>query len=579
MKLMKALEIVRMPRAEAAKPFAVSLICGINPLHFQTFLHAELCLRRPDRNPEIRSGPYGDFWGTLERAKETSPDVFLILFEWSDLDPRLGIRSLGSWTPAVLPEIAESADTRANLLEAQVRHLAGKGVVVLCGPTLPLPPVAYVPGWQASSFELELRACVANLGARLSRTKNVRLLGNQRLDELSPLAQRFDARSELSTGFPYQLNHASVLAELVVRLVADDAPKKGLITDLDGTLWQGILGEVGANNVSWDLDHRSHFHGSYQQLLDSLAGAGVLIGVASKNNPSFVEEVFRRKDIILSAASIFPMEVHWGPKSESVARILKAWNISADSVVFVDDTAAELAEVQAAHPELERILFPADDPQKVYGLLQRLRDIFGKPAVTGEDAIRLQSIRATQNFERNPSGPTGSPESFLRQAEAELSVNFSKEPLDPRAFELINKTNQFNLNGRRYTASEWQNYVADPSAFLLIVDYSDKYGPLGKIAVVAGRREGETLLLDTWVMSCRAFGRRIEDACLEELFEKFGAKRIEFDFLATPRNGPLQEFLERLLRKTPAPKSALSREEFLERRLETFHRIAELSHG
>lgn len=579
MKLMKALEIVRAPRANAAKPFVISLICGINPLHFQTFVQAELCLRRPDRNPEVHSGPYGDFWGTLERAKESHSDTFVILLEWSDLDPRLGIRSLGSWSPSVLPEMAESAKTRANVLEAQVQHLAAKGVVVLCLPTLPLPPVVYLPGWQASSFELELRACLANLVARLSRNKNVRVLSNQRLDELLPPGQRLDTRSELSTGFPYQLSHASVLAELVVRLVVEDAPKKGLITDLDGTLWQGILGEVGSNNVSWDLDHRSHFHGSYQRLLDSLAGAGVLIAVASKNNPSFVEEVFQRKDIVLPATSIFPMEVHWGPKSESVSRILKTWNISADSVVFVDDTTAELAEVQSAHPELECILFPADDPQKVYGLLERLRDLFGKPTVTGEDAIRLQSIRTAQSFEGSPSSPTGSPESFLRQAEAELSLNLSKEPLDPRALELVNKTNQFNLNGRRYTASEWQNYIADPTTFLVIVDYSDKYGPLGKIAVMAGQHKGETLLLDTWVMSCRAFGRRIEDACVEELFERFGANQIEFDFTATQRNGPLQEFLKRLLQKSAMPRSQLSLKEFLERRLETFHRIAELSHG
>ena len=579
MKLMEALEILRRQGAEGRKPFAVSLVCGFNPLHFESFLNAELCLRHADRKPEIHSGLYGDFWGNLERAREAAPDVLLILLEWSDLDPRLGIRSLGSWAPSALSEIVESARKRTNLLDAAIQTLARHSVVAVCLPTLPLPPVAYTPGWRASAFELELRSQLANLSARLAQVENVRVLSDQRLAEVSPLSQRLDARSEVITGFPYQLGHASILAELVVRLVGDDAPKKGLITDLDDTLWQGILGEVGSSGVSWDLDHRSHMHGAYQRLLHSLAAAGVLIGVASKNNPVFVEEAFRRKDIVLPAAAIFPMEVHWGPKSESVARILKAWNISADAVVFVDDSAAELAEVQSVYPDLECIRFPAEEPQDVYRLLERLRDLFGKLTVTGEDAIRLQSLRHSQNSQEGPSISTDSPESFLRQAEAELSLDFTKEPLDPRALELINKTNQFNLNGRRYSASEWQKYLVDPKRFLLLVNYSDKYGPLGKIAVLAGRCDGKTLFLDTWVMSCRAFGRRIEYRCLEELFERFGAKQIEFDFLATDRNGPLQEFLQRLLGNSPTPGRSLSHEAFLERRLETFHRVAELSRG
>lgn len=579
MKLIKALEIIRAKAAEATETVSVSLICGFNPLHFQTFLNAELCLRMDALRPEIHSGLYGDFWGNLERAKDTTPQVAVILLEWADLDPRLGIRSLGSWAPSALEGIVQSAQQRADMLQAAIRVPASKCVVGISLPTLPLPPFAYTPGWLASDFDLELKAHVGNLGARLAKLQNVRVLSNQRLDESSPLSQRLDVRSEISTGFPYQLSHASVMAEMAANVIVDKAPKKGLITDLDDTLWQGILGEVGSSGVSWDLDHRSHVHGLYQRLLSSLAEAGVLIAVASKNNSSMVEEVFRRDDILLRENSIFPMEVHWGPKSESVGRILKTWNISADSVVFVDDTAAELAEVRSVHPDVECVLFPANEPEGVYALLQQLRDTFGKVNVTSEDVIRLQTIRHNNSSEGPGPGETGSPELFLRQAEAELSMNFSKEPLDPRALELINKTNQFNLNGRRYTTSEWLNYAADPNTFLLIANYSDKYGPLGKIAVVAGRHEGETLRVETWVMSCRAFGRRIEYTCLEELFERFGAKEVEFSFLATERNGPIQEFLERLLQKPPAAGSRLTHQEFLERRLETFHRIAELSRG
>src|SRR5207245_3107205 len=99
---------------------------------------------------------------------------------------------------------------------------------------------------------------------------------------------------------------------------------------------------------------------------------------AIKNDRSLVEKAFQRKDLILSRDAIFPMEVHWGPKSESVARILKIWNVAVDAVVFIDDSPTELAEVKLSHPDVECILFPRRDCGAIYELLERLRNFFGK---------------------------------------------------------------------------------------------------------------------------------------------------------------------------------------------------------
>src|SRR4029077_61081 len=104
----------------------------------------------------------------------------------------------------------------------------------------------------------------------------------------------------------------------------------------------------------------------YQQMLVALSEAGVLIAVASKNDPEAVEEAFQRQDLILPRDRIYPMEIHWGPKSESVGRILRAWNVAADAVVFVDDSPMELAEVKATHPEIGALVFPAHDEQAAY---------------------------------------------------------------------------------------------------------------------------------------------------------------------------------------------------------------------
>src|SRR5581483_11431628 len=133
---------------------------------------------------------------------------------------------------------------------------------------------------------------------------------------------------------------------------------------------------------------------------------------------------------------------------------------------------------------------------------------------------------------------------------------------DRRVVELVNKTNQFNLNGIRYTEREWQSALDDPESFAMAVSYRDKFGPLGKVAVLRGRREGFCLRVETWVMSCRAFSRRIEHRCLDRLFLKFGVEEMQFAFLQTSRNGPIQEFLSSMLAESTSKESRLTREAF-----------------
>ena len=579
MKLVEAFEILQKNPPVAGNPFTESLVCGFNPLHLQTLLAAQSRLLLPDRRVEIQTGLYGDFWGNLERLTGTNHDVGIVILEWPDFDPRLGIRSLGSWTPGVFTDILENVKARTSHLQRAIQKISENAPIVICLATLPLPPISLTPGWQASSFELELRAYLFSFSTQVAQYPNVTVVNPQRLDRLSPPSERFDVESELLTGFPYKLPHAAAMAELLSRLVQNRTPKKGLITDLDDTLWKGLLGEVCPEEVSWDLDHRSHMHGKYQQLIHALSAAGVLIGVASKNDRSLVDEVFQRKDLILPRSAIFPMEIHWGPKSESVSKILKTWNVGDDSVVFIDDSPMELAEVKASHPDVECIQFPGRNNEAIHELFYLLQDLFGKSLILEEDTFRLDSIRRAHSHAEAAKHFGTSPEHFLKQAEAELMLNFSKDPLDPRGLELVNKTNQFNLNGTRHTEASWRNYLKRTDTFLLVVAYKDKYGPLGKIGVLAGHRDGKELFVDTWTMSCRAFSRLIEHKCLEELFARFEVDEIEFSFKATARNRPFSEFLKTILGVPPSPACRLSKERFLERRPETFHHVRELNNG
>jgi FkbH-like protein len=576
MKLLEALNILEGVKRRKGESFTCFVATGMNPLHLGTFLAAELSLIYPSHKIDIQRGLYGDFLGNLDRLAGAEADCGIVLMEWADLDPRLGLRNVAAWSPSTCTDILSNAKTRAQKVHQTLEKACQRMPVALGLPTLPLPPISFVPGWQASSFEIDLKLLVQSVASQVSQWAQVRVISAQHVDCVSPLRERLDVKSELLSGFPYKLGHASALASLFARLTRTPAPKKGLITDLDDTLWRGILGEVGIDGISWDLDHHSQMHAFYQCLLNALSHEGVLLAAASKNEPSLVQEAFRRKDLVLSPDSVFPIEVSWGPKSESVARILKTWNVSADSVVFVDDTALELAEVKAAHPELACLQFPTKDNVAIYELVLRLRDFFGKSVILQEDSIRSDSIRRL-HASAETEGRKVAPSNFIGQLDAEMSFNFIKTPLDPRALELVNKTNQFNLNGKRHSEAAWHKYFLDPASFLMMVSYKDKFGPLGKIAVVGGRLD-RRLHVDMWVMSCRAFSRGIEYRCLEELFAKFNVDEIELDYVHTERNGPLSQFLTEILGLAPFPNCIISRRD-VAFRSEGFRRLQDIANG
>jgi FkbH-like protein len=578
-KLIDALAVNRRPLPENAPLLRVFLACGFTPLHLQTFLTASLRERSPLERPEVTTGLFGDLAGNIERLQTVDCDALVVVIEWQDLDLRLGIRNLGGWRAADLSDMVNSAERMIARLDKAIRSVAASIPAYVSLPTLPFPPLFTTPSHQASTYELQFRQSVNSMAASLATHSRIRILNAQLLDDHSPSASRLDVQSEIVSGFPYQLSHASAIAGLLAALIRSPLPKKGLITDLDDTLWAGILGENGINGISWHLDQQAHIHGLYQQFLASVASAGILTAVASKNDPTLVEEAFEREDLLIGKQSLYPIDVHWGLKSESVRRILKTWNVAADAVVFIDDSPMELAEVKSAFPDIECLLFPKGDYQAFWQLLGRLRDAFGKTFVSAEDSLRLDSIRSAAALPPSSNGAETSLDSFLQDAQASVVFTFNKEKGDHRALELINKTNQFNLNGKRLTESAWTAYLDDPATFRMTVTYQDKYGALGKIAVLLGRMEGTAATIDYWVMSCRAFSRRIEQQSLSWLFESFQLQEISFDYRQTDRNKPIADFLASIAAAPLAGGVRVSSATFFEKCPPLFHQAKAMVHG
>jgi FkbH-like protein len=551
---------------QAGKHF---LVCTFEPLHLETFLEAHL-IRRLGGPVKIETGLYGDFTGNILLAEKSDATSASVVLEWESLDPRLGLRASGGWGSAVKEDIVSSCRARLAQAASGIRALALRMPVAVGRPHLPIPPIGHTIAAQQSFFELELERLIAEFLAGIAVLPGVRIA--------RPVAggsNALDARMELLAGFPYTVKFASELADALVEILFPPAPKKGLITDADDTLWSGIAGEVGPENVTWSQEHRTQTYALYQQMLGHLSSCGVLLSVCSKNDPETVEKALARKDLLLAAESFFPVRVNWGPKSVSVSEILNVWNIAADDVVFVDDNEMELEEVRRKHPGITTLKFDGRNPAALWALLENLRNLFGKPTLTEEDRLRQASIRSSAQIELAGEA-AGNPE-FLRTLNGTVTLAWAVAGADKRPLELVNKTNQFNLNGVRISEGEWQQLVRDPSTVVAVGSYEDKFGPLGKVAVVVGRQTGDTVELKHWVMSCRAFSRRLEHHMLDEIFRKTGARRIEMAFVPTERNRPLREYFEAIGIPVNGGVTAITLGEWEERRGILPHRTIDVA--
>jgi len=577
----EALEITRAKTSDPQQQYEIVLACGFTPLHLQIFLTAHLNVRNRNLNFSVKPGVFGDLAGCIESAvSNAAVQAIAIVLEWQDIDSRLGYREAGSWGRPLEAEIFESAGAALGRIAAAVERSADSVPVAISLPTLPFPPAFHAAAGQASEAELLVRRKVAALATRLAGKPNVSVLSGDWLAEAIPLSRRLDLKSDLLIGSPYAIAHADAVASGLARLLSPAQPLKGLITDLDETFWNGIVGEVGPEAVRWDSASAYQLHGLYQKMLGALAGEGVLVAVASKNDAAAVEEAFKRTDLLIPAGKIFPIETHWAPKSESIARILKAWNISADAVAFVDDTPLELAEAASAHPGIHCLRFPTGDYDGVLALLKQMRDLFarsgGKSRFTDEDRLRLDSIRNGAQFHKEIEESGGSDE-FLRQINARITLDTDVSPANPRILELVNKTNQFNLNGIRFTAAEWQKKLAMRGAFLFAVKYEDQFGRLGTVAVILGHETAGRVKIEAWVMSCRAFSRRIEHQCMKALFERFRVPRIEFQFASTAKNGPAREFFATFLGAAPDAAFSIERGRFQALCPALYHQVEQIT--
>jgi FkbH-like protein len=324
--------------------------------------------------------------------------------------------------------------------------------------------------------------------------------------------------------------------------------KKVLVLDLDNTLWGGVIGDDGLEGIELgDTSARGEAFKSFQRAILSLTERGVLLAIASKNDHEKAIEPFEKHpDMVLKSHHIVSFKANWNPKSDNIRQIANDLELGLDSFVFVDDNPAEVDIVRQYVPEVATLLLSAD-PSEYAGQLLDGR-WFEPRSITEEDAARTQKYHE-EGQRKSLLVSSTNMDDYLASLEMSAQVWEFQDVDVARISQLINKSNQFNLTTRRRTESEVRALLHDPDYTCFTVRLADRFGDHGLISVVCCRQEDSTLVVDTWLMSCRVLKRQVEELVLNEIFRisaQRNCRRVLGIYLRTSKNGMVQDLYPRM---------------------------------
>lgn len=343
---------------------------------------------------------------------------------------------------------------------------------------------------------------------------------------------------------------APAYGDLVARLAAAQRGRssKCLVLDLDNTLWGGVIGDDGLEGIR--LGQGSAIGEAYldfQQYVRDLGLRGVILAVCSKNDPENARAPFERHpEMILKSEHIACFVANWDDKPANLRAIAAQLNIGIDSLVFVDDNPFERNIVRRELPAVAVPELP-DDPAYFARCLAD-GGYFEALQLTGEDFDRGVQYRA--NFLRDELRASQTDLGGYLQS---LGMELRWQPFDHiglrRIVQLINKTNQFNLTTRRYSEDAILAIMQDARCLTLQLRLLDQFGDNGIIGIVIGKPQGDSMRLDTWLMSCRVLGRQVEEATMNVVASearRLGAVELVGEYLLTKKNGMVRDHYQKL---------------------------------
>jgi FkbH-like protein len=354
---------------------------------------------------------------------------------------------------------------------------------------------------------------------------------------------------------PFDNSCMPIYADHVARLLAAvrGRSRKCLIVDLDNTIWGGVIGDDGIDGIKIAQgDPVGEAHLAVQQLALTLRGRGIVLAVSSKNTDEVARTPFREHpEMLLKEDHFAVFQANWNDKATNIKAIADELSLGLDAMVFLDDNPAERGLVRQVLPQVAVPELP-DDPAW-YARTLAAAGYFESIAFSKEDRERAEMYQS--NARRVALlKQAGDVDAYL--ASLDMEIIFS--PFDrigrARISQLINKSNQFNLTTRRYSEADVAAAEDDPDVFTLQVRLVDRFGDNGMISVVICRpdariQNGSTWEIDTWLMSCRVLGRKVEQMVLREILMQARGANIQTltgVYRPTEKNGLVRDHYRRL---------------------------------
>ena len=341
--------------------------------------------------------------------------------------------------------------------------------------------------------------------------------------------------------------------------------KKCLVLDCDNTLWGGIIGEDGLQGIRLGNKGNGEAYQRLQQAALNLYHRGVILALNSKNNEQDVWEVFERHpDMILQRKHIAASSINWTDKATNLRALAEELNIGLDSLVFIDDNEFEIEWVKAQVPEVVCIHLPKDQPNEYASIIERC-GLFDSITLSDEDRKRGE-MYAAEAQRKTLKNQFANIEEYLRSLEMEITVNLADEFSIPRISQQTQKTNQFNLTTRRYSEAEIQEFVKSDNHDVVYLKLTDRFGDYGIIGTAILNYTTDQAHIDTFLMSCRALGRRVEDVFLKLCLMRSQARGCKVaigDFIASAKNQQVTDFYPRFkFQPTTPPERVTARYQY-----------------
>ncbi len=509
-------------------------------------------LRNDDATPalEVREAPYDQVLPILAEADHPC---------WAE-----GSQGVVVWTrpEGVSPTFAGILRGQAaeiGELEREVDHYtallaaAGSRVRLLCAPTWVVPThqrglgmADFKPGGVAHA----LMAMNARLVRALEGDSQVFVLDAQKWCAKAG-ARAFDPKLWYlgKIAFGNEVFKAAVPDLKAAFRGIDGRTKKLVIVDLDDTLWGGVVGEVGIDElVLGGHDRIGEAFVDFQHALKKLVRRGVLLGIVSKNEERVaLAAINGHPEMVLEQTDFAGWRIDWGDKANHVASLVAELNLGLEDVVFIDDNPAERARVHEALPEVLVPEWPAD-PSNYAATLEAMH-VFDTPSMTWEDSERHR-MYTEEEARRRDQHEVGSLVDWLHTLDLKVSVEQAKGVNLKRAVQLLNKTNQMNLSTRRLNEREWGEWFeqADSEAWVFRVE--DRFGDSGLTGLLGLEAETGGGRVVDFVLSCRVMGRGVEEALIYYAVQRARAlnwHELRAEYLPTKKNKPCLDFLNRVL--------------------------------